>query len=278
MNAARRTAMNGKPTSALSALTLRETLRAQANVLHALMMRDIRTRMFGSAWGFLFVIAWPLSHILVLVTLYSSFGRLPPYGESMALWVATGVAPFMTFSYMSRFTMTGIVMNRPLLHFPVISAADILFARIIVEVLNAALVIFILMIIFAGMGIDFIPHSASEAFLALGAAMLLGCGAGVVSSVIAAFMPGWMIGYSFVIIFLWITSGILFVPSQLPAEIKYYLSFLPTVHITEWMRTAYYDDFNSDLLSKEYILNWSIALIAGGLAAERVFRGKTLSS
>ena len=36
-------------------------MRAQARILAALMLRDIRTRFFGSAWGFLIVIAWPLA-------------------------------------------------------------------------------------------------------------------------------------------------------------------------------------------------------------------------
>jgi capsular polysaccharide transport system permease protein len=108
--------------------------------------------------------------------------------------------------------------------------------------------------------------------------MLLGCGTGVVNSVIAAFMPGWMMGYGFLNIILWVTSGILFVPSQLPEEVQYYLSYLPTTQITEWMRTAYYDGFNSPILDKGYVVYFSVFLLFVGLALERVFRGKILSS
>ena len=51
----------------------------------------------------------------------------------------------MCFNYMSRFTMLGVVLNKPLLAYPVVKVGDILIARAIVEVLNAALVVIVTM-------------------------------------------------------------------------------------------------------------------------------------
>jgi capsular polysaccharide transport system permease protein len=60
----------------------------------ALMLRNIRTRFFGNGLGYVLTMAWPLSHIFILVIIFTVMGRAAPYGDSPALFVATGVVPF----------------------------------------------------------------------------------------------------------------------------------------------------------------------------------------
>ena len=132
-------------------------LAVQIRILEALMLRDIKTRFGGSEWGIVVAVGWPLSHVLLLLVINVGLGRIAPYGDSAALWFATGVVPFMAFNYMSRFIMMGIVLNRPLLAFPVVKITDILFARAMVEVLNAGVVILIIFGIFWASDIDFMP-------------------------------------------------------------------------------------------------------------------------
>lgn len=178
------------------ALTPVGMLKAQWSILHALMLRNIKTRLGGNEFGFLAMgVGWPLSHILILIIINTGLGRAAPYGDSAALWFATGVIPFMAFSYMSRFIMMGVVLNRPLLTFPVVKVTDILFASAIVEILSAGLVILIMFAIFWAFGIDFMPLDIVQASLALLAMMLLGLGWGVVNAIIAAAVPFWVTGF-----------------------------------------------------------------------------------
>ena len=252
-------------------------LSTQFNVLSALMLRDIRTRMLGSSWGFLVVIAWPLSHILLIVILHSALGRLAPFGDSIPLWVATGAVPFMIFSYMSRFMMLSVLHNRPLLYFPVIFITDILFARAIIEILNSAIVVIFLILIFKIEGIYVEPAKASIVFSAIFATILLGLGVGILNGIIAAFAPAWATGYALVIVVLWISSGIMFVPSALPEQAQQILIYHPVLQAIEWFRTGYYSDYNSSLLMTWYPLAFGAAALFLGLFAERIFRGKILS-
>src|SRR5579883_3485381 len=150
-----------------TAVTFTGLAQDQGRLLLALMLRDIKTRFGGTELGFLLAIAWPLSHILILLILYQGIGRSPPYGDSVALWFATGIVPFMAFNYMSRNIMLGIFLNKPLLSFPVVKTMDILFARAIVEVLSAGIVILVLFAIFLAFGIDFMPRDITQASLAL---------------------------------------------------------------------------------------------------------------
>lgn len=78
----------------------------------------MRTRFFGDGLGFLIAIAWPRAHIGVLLAIYRGVGRATPYGDSILVFFGTGLVPFMSFSYMSRFPMLSLLHNRPLLAFP----------------------------------------------------------------------------------------------------------------------------------------------------------------
>mgnify|MGYP001766226748 CR=1 FL=1 len=254
----------------------RALLEAQGRILVALMLRDIRTRFFGKAWGFLIAIAWPLSHILILLGIYALLGRSAPYGESTALWFATGIIPFMAFSYMSRFISLGVLMNRPLLTYPVVFVMDIIFSRAVVEALSAVVVVVIVCSLFWIMGIEFMPALPVEAVEALLASMLLGLGVGVVSAVVTGIIPYWATGYGLLMIVLWITSGVVFVPSALPENLKNIIFYPPVLHCVEWMRSAYYDDYGLGMLDKKYLLWWGGGALFVGMAMERLFRGRVM--
>jgi capsular polysaccharide transport system permease protein len=251
-------------------------LAVQARILEALMLRDIKTRFGGSEWGFLIAIGWPLSHVLLLLIINIGMGRIAPYGDSAALWFATGVVPFMAFNYMSRFIMLGIVLNRPLLFFPIVKITDILFARAIVEVLNAGVIILILFAIFWAFGIDFMPIDLVQASFAIMAMLLLGVSFGVINGIIAAAIPFWVTGSALLQITLWVASGVLFVPDTLPIQLRAWLSYLPTLQGVEWMRSAYYEGYGGSILDRTYLVSVAMVSLFIGLALERLLRGKML--
>jgi capsular polysaccharide transport system permease protein len=257
-------------------LSLARTLEAQWRIILALMLRDVRTRFFGSAIGFIFAAGWPLANIFILVVFNSALGRAAPYGTSATLWFATGLVPFMAFQYMARFTMLGLVLNRPLLGLPVVKVMDIMLARGLLEVLNAGLVAILSMLILFAMGVPFMPSDTVQAFWAMAASMLLGLGFGLINGIIAGFYLGWVTGYGLVSILLWVASGILFVPDSLPEKARYWLSFNPALQGVEWMRSAYYPGFGATVLDKTYMLCCAAGAIFLGLLLERLARERLL--
>ena len=172
--------------------------------------------------------------------------------------------------------MMGVVLNRPLLSFPVVKVTDILFASALVEMLNAGLVVLIMFAIFWAFEIDFMPLDIVQASLALLAMMLLGLGWGVVNAIIAAAVPFWVMGFFLLQIILWMSSGILFVPDALPEAIRTPLSYLPPLQGVEWMRSAYYEGYGAIILDKPYLISFAIVTLFIGLALERLVRGKML--
>ena len=258
------------------ALTKVEILNAQWRIIVAIMLHDLKTRFFGNEFGFLLYIAWPLTHILVLIAINAGLGRAAPYGESSALYFATGIIPFLAFQYMSRLISLGVILNRPLLSFPIIRITDILFARAIIEILAHGLVIIIVAVIFAAYGINFMPIDLVQACFALLAMTLLGLGFGVINAIIAAAFPFWATGYALLSLLFWFSSGIFYVPDALPEGIRMPLSYLPWLQGVEWMRSAYYLGYGATVLDKAYLLEFGCLSLLCGLLLERMVRGKLL--
>lgn len=81
----------------LQAQTRRSPLESYLHVLHALILRDMRTRFGGSYWGYVVVVMWPVSHIFLLVTIFVVRGVPAPIGDSRALFFASGAVPVLVF-------------------------------------------------------------------------------------------------------------------------------------------------------------------------------------
>jgi capsular polysaccharide transport system permease protein len=258
-------------------MTLAETLRAQGRVLLALMLRDVKTRFFGTPVGFVIVTAFPLFNIFIVLAINTVAGRAAPYGDSAAVWYGAGLVPFMAFQYMSRYTVLGIVLNRPLVGFPVVKIIDVLLARGIVEVLNAGVVTLAAMLTFALMGVDFMPSDPVQAVYAMGASMLLGLGFGIVNGVIAGLVVFWATGYGLFGIVMWILSGVVLSPEALPETAQYWLSFNPALQGVVWMRSAYYEGYGEHILDRGYMLEFAVASLFVGLLLARLLRGPLLA-
>jgi capsular polysaccharide transport system permease protein len=257
------------------ALTNAGMLKAQWRIILALMLHDIKSRFGGSALGFLAMgVLWPLSHMTFAIVIYTVMGRAAPYGESTALWFATGVVPFLGFQYLSRYIVYGVMMNRSLLALPIVKVTDILFAGAIIEVLNAGLVVLIVCAAFWTSGIDFLPRDIVQASEALLSMMFLGLAWGVLNAIIAGVFRLWFFGFILIQILLWVTSGIVILPDALPEAVRTILSYLPTVQGVAWMRSAYYEGYGADIVDKTYLITFALITLFIGLLLERLVRGK----
>jgi capsular polysaccharide transport system permease protein len=251
--------------------------KRQRRVLFALMLRNMRTKFFGNGLGYLVAVAWPLTHIVLLVAMFTFLGRAPPFGDSIALFIATGVVPFQTFNYLARYMMIAVARSRPLLAFPEVKVLDMLFAAALLEILSACCVVIAFLIIAWFVGIDAMPRDLVQAAYALGACIILGLGFGLVNGVIALAFPPWFTGYALVTIIFWLSSSVYFVPDALPAVLREPLAWLPVLQVIEWMRSAYYEGYGGLVLDRSYVIGYACVTIFIGLVLERVMRGYVLA-
>lgn len=246
------------------------------NVICALVLRDIKSRFLGSAWGYVLSIAWPLSHIAILLIIHSIFGRIQPYGESAAVWYSTGIVPFMAFSYTMRFIVLGLVQNAPLLSFPAVKVKDIIFARAIVEIFSVFLVFSILLVVLEIFGYSFVPQQPLTAFYSLVMSFFLGLSLGILFAVLAKISPGWGIVSVLFSMLLWMTSGIFFVPSNLPNFVVDFMYYNPMLHVVDMFRSAYFDGFSESRIDPRYVMFWCVWSLFVSLTVEWLLRGRLM--
>lgn len=245
-------------------------LTVQAQVLHALMLRDMRTRFGRSHWGFVVTVLWPFGHILMIVTIMA-VRRLPdPLGDSVILFVTTGCLPMITFIYITRKIPEAISMNRQLTFFPQVTMLDIVLARTVLEIAASFGTILAIFIFLNVMGLQAIPYDPAAALETYVASIILSCGVGFLNGCISLFFPPWGIGFILVIILLYSISGVYMLPEIYPEQILYYLRFNPMLHCISSMRAAWYPGYRPEA-SLIYPCLFGGCLIIVGLLTERLY-------
>ncbi|MCJ2082465.1 ABC transporter permease [Methylobacterium sp. J-090] len=239
-----------------------------AHVIHALMLRDMRTRFGASYWGYFVVVMWPVAHIFLIVGLMVARGISAPLEGGTALFIATGAVPALVFQYTSREAMKAIGANKPLTYYPQVKLFDLIVARYIVETVKGftgLIVVFLILICF---GVDPRPPEPIMAVGGYCAALLLGLGIGAINVGILSFFPGWQIGYILVTISFYLTSGVYFLPQFMPPQIYEAMKYNPIVQIIEWVRLGYYPQLGVEV-DYLYVLGWGFGSLSIGLIMER---------
>ena len=75
-----------------------ETLRTQGRVIHALIIRETRTRFGDSKLGYGWALLEPIAHILMLSLVFAVMMRgRPPIGDEFFIFYYTGIIPYHMF-------------------------------------------------------------------------------------------------------------------------------------------------------------------------------------
>lgn len=239
-----------------------------AQVIRALMLRDMRTRFGGSYWGYALVVMWPVAHIFVMVAIMVFRGIPSPMGNDPILFVATGAVPALVFQYTSREAMKAIIVNRPLTYYPQVKIFDIMLARFIVETIKGFQGLIIIIGILLVLGVTPTPVHPAMAIEAYLMALLWGLGMGAINIGIMAIFPAWLFGYLGITITIYLTSGVFFLPHMMPGELYDIMKWNPMVQIIEWVRLAYNPQLGVSV-DYFYVIAWAAGSLSVGLIMER---------
>jgi capsular polysaccharide transport system permease protein len=110
-----------------------DAARLQFRVIGALVLRETRTRFGTSRLGYMWALAEPIVHVLVLNVLYLAMLRRPPIGTSLALFFITGIVPYFIFQKTSQRLMGAISGNRAILQLALVKNLDVILGRALLE-------------------------------------------------------------------------------------------------------------------------------------------------
>lgn len=247
-------------------------LRIHLRVVISLFLRETRASFGNSLLGYLWAILTPAAGVALLVIVFSFASRQPPFGQSLALFFATG---FLTLSFFNKLTnslMSSYDANKALLLYPIVKQYSVIISRLIL----VSLTYVIIQILFYGSLIIFgLASPPSDILLLIYANLiiaLLGLGIGLLNLCLILVWDSWKYVWQILNRPLFFISGVFFIPSLLSDNFLIYLKWNPVLHLIEIVRNAYYPNYDSRVLSINYLIILSFITILLGLFFERVAR------
>ena len=233
-------------------------------VLFALVIREMGQKFGRSSGGYLWALAEPLGGILLLSIAFGLALRTPPMGTSFLLFYSTGVIPLSMFQTMSRGIAGAVKTNKGLLNYPVVTALDAVFAKVVLNFMTIVTVAVLLqggIILLQGLpvNLDFAAIST-----ALACAALLGLGVGTLNCVLFGLFPTWSNIWAVLTRPLFILSGVFYTYQSAPPEFQAVLWWNPLIHIIGVMRSGFYGAYDPSYVSLPYVLGVSLTLFVVG--------------
>ncbi len=254
-----------------------EALSTQVRVIHALILRETKTRYGQHKLGFLWAILEPIIMVALFVAIFAGMRNDSPGGMPLVPFMLIGIVPFAFFRDVMNQLQGAIVSNKTLFAFPQVTTFDVILARGLLEILITFGVFgFLLsMIHLAGYSIN--VQRPLEVLAGCGLLAMLGLGAGFTFASISPILPSLrQITSAFLGRPLFLASGLFFTADSIPSEIRQYLLYNPIMHILELIRGAFFFEFETSHGSWHYAIAWSVGALATGLITHQALRKKAI--
>jgi capsular polysaccharide transport system permease protein len=247
-------------------------LVSQLQVVHALLIRETKTRFGTHHLGYLWALVQPSLWIAMFVVVDSLFGRTAPPGMSLIAFLTTGIVPFSLFRETTNRCLSAIDANKGLLFYPQVRPLDLVLARALLEFATHV----VIMALFLG-GLSLIEGPPQvESWLATlggislagglgGAFGLLCCGLAVFSESVERILP------AVIRPLLWV-SAVFHPVESLPNAARDALLWNPLVHAIELVRGGWFPGYHARHADPWYVVSWILTLSAFGLTVERTAR------
>jgi len=246
-----------------------QALNVQGRVISALTLRETRARYGDSKLGFFWALFEPFAHIIVFIGIFSAMGRAIPLGDSMGIFILTGIIPWLLYSNIVGNVMIGLNANKALLGYPQVMPLDIVISRVILDAITLLLVLIIFLGVFHYLGYKIRIDSFLQICEAYGLIILLGTGVGLINAAIIPKLPSYKSIFRAFNRPLYFISGVFFTADFLAPEVYEIIDFNPLLHLIEWFRSGFYPSFQSDLYDPEYAVTVCVSVFFIGLFVER---------
>jgi len=249
-----------------------QALLTQFQVIHALVIRETRTRFGRHRLGYVWALLEPIIFIAIFTGMYKILDRRLPYDLPVIAFLVTGFIPYLAFQKTSMQAMQAINGNKGLLFYPHVRPLDLVAARTVLEIATHVVVFALLMAgaaMIEGVGrIDNLLAATGGLMVGafLGAALgLVWCGLSVFSKSIERLVGPLMRP-------LFWMSALFFSTNELPTDARRVLLYNPVLHVVEITRSGWFPGYEVPQVNLLYPAVWIFILFYLGLTLERVAR------
>lgn len=249
--------------------SLGRSLRIEARVVFALLMREVLTRYGRHNIGFLWLFVEPMIYTVGITILWNATGATHGSNLPISEFALTGYSSVLLWRNMPGRCSLAIVPNSALMYHRNVKVIDIFLSRILLEVAGNTSSFFILMLIFYAVGLVELPNDILQ--VVFGWILLIWFGASL------AFIVGALSEKSEVVEKLWHPatylmfplSGAIFMVEWLPPRFQDVVLWLPMVHGVEILREGYFGDRVVAHYDLGYMVRVCLSMTLIGLALVR---------
>ncbi len=243
-------------------------------VLFALVLREVRSRLSTRRFGAFWLIFEPLSHVVLLMVIYSFLRGHGNQGISLPMFLVTGVIPFILFKNISLKGMEAVAANKALFSYRQIKPMDAVLARAIVE---SALMICVYAAVIFGLamwlGIDVSIHHPIEWLGVLSVGIVFSFGLALVYCILGEMFPEIKAIIRLAYLPIYLISGVIVPIWVIPEQLYPYISWNPYLHLVDLLRQNVFENYPKTFDSSlSYVISVSLVIVFIGLALYRARR------
>jgi capsular polysaccharide transport system permease protein len=256
----------------------RSSLQIMRDTVHALLMRELKTRFGSSKLGYFWALAEPAAQASVLAIIFSLIGRSSLSGVPVAVFMLVALIPFKFFSKLLPQLSASVEANKGLLAYRQVSPLDPFIARLLIEVATFIMVYIILMGILAWLGFDVWPYDLLELITASALLILLATGLGLLLCNAVVYWKDTTKLLNMVTTPMMLISGIFYTATMIPSQYWYLFSWNPLFHIIELSRDAMFVSYVTPVGDAYYVAFLALIFNAVGLMLYQVNKRRFIAS
>lgn len=245
----------------------RPTLRQRAEIIGAIIVRDLMVRFGRNSLGFVWVILEPMILTAGVMVVWNLIGNGEHQGISITAFVMSGYMPLTLWRHLNNPMPRLLTNNRSLLVHRVISHMDLVFARIISEFLSTSIAFCVVYFIVLAVGL---VGPIYDWTLVLCGWIYMGWFYAGIGCFIVAATELWEPGEKFIGPAQYLAlpvSGTFFLVDWMPGYAQNLLYYNPSVHCFEMFRAGFFGPMITTHYDFFYITACSIISTFIGISA-----------
>lgn len=247
-------------------------MRIIASVYRALFLREALTRISSSRAAWFWLLAEPVFHVAYMLFIFTVIRVRTVGGIDTAVWLMVGMLAFFMFRRTGTQVTNAVGANLALFTYRQVKPVDAVLVRGALEGVLMAVIASILLAGAALFGHSVVPADPLGVLLAFVGLWLVGMGFGLVASVASELVPELGRLINFVMMPLYLVSGVILPLSAVPLPYRDWLMLNPVAHGLEAARLGFGAHYHAvPGLSLSYLYGFALVIIFFGLALHRRF-------
>ncbi|WP_260680351.1 ABC transporter permease [Thalassotalea sp. PS06] len=246
--------------------------------IHALMLREVKTRFGSNRLGYFWAIAEPFAQATIMAAMFTAIGRNSLSGVPVAMFLISGILPFKMFSKLMPQLAASVSANKGLLGYRQVEPIDPLITRFIIEMVTFVIVYAITVSVLAWIGFEVMPENFSALVLITCLLSLLALGLGLLLCSATIYWEDTPKIVSILMMPMFLISGIFFSATMIPSQYWFLFDWNPIFHVIELSRDAYFQSYTTPVGDWKYVCFVVLCCLAAGLMTFQINRLKFITA